>query len=160
MKTVKSLLIPTVVGFAILSTGAIAGKEDKLTEQQVPKAVLETFHKAYPQALDLKYEKEEEAGKPAYEVEFTDQGVKREATYAADGKLLKTEEGIDPAALPANVAEAVKKAYPQATIKEAEKKFKADGTFKAYEVELKDGKKELEICLDEAGKILKTKVEH
>ncbi len=54
MKNLKPLLIPTLLGLAALSTGANAGEEKKLTEQQVPKPVLEAFHKAYPQAADIK----------------------------------------------------------------------------------------------------------
>ncbi len=44
-------------------------------------------------------------------------------------------------------------------MKEAEKLLKPDGSIHGYEVEIKDGKKELEIHLDAAGKILKTETE-
>jgi len=159
MKTLTTLLIPTLLGLAALSTGANAGEEKKLTEQHVPKPVLEAFHKAYPQAADIKYEEEKEAGKTVYEVEFKDQGVKREASYAAEGTLVETEESIKPDELPAAVTEALKKAHPHATVKEAEKLMKPDGSVHGYEVEIKDGKKELEIHLDAAGKILKTEAE-
>jgi uncharacterized membrane protein YkoI len=159
MKTSQRLLVPTLIGFALLSTGALADSDKKLTEQQVPKAVMEAFHKAYPQATELTFEKEKKAGKAAYEIEFNDQGMSREANYAADGKLLGTEEEVTLDALPASIAEAVKKAHPQATIKEAEKKYKPDGTLHCYEVEINDGKKSLEIHLDESGKILKTKAD-
>ncbi len=159
MKTLKTVLIPTLLGLAALSTGANASEEKKLTEQHVPKPVLESFHKAYPKATDIKYEEEKEAGKTVYEVEFKDQGAKREATYAADGTLLETEEYIKPDELPAPVAEALKKAHPHATVKEAEKVLKPDGSVSGYEVEIKDGKKEVEIHLDAAGKILKTEAE-
>ena len=50
----------------------------------------------------------------------------------------------------------IKKAHPKAEIKEAEKLMKADGTVTGYEVEVKTGKKKLELELDAAGKILKT----
>ena len=152
----KSVLIPALLGLAALSTVANAGEDKQLAGQQVPKAVMEAFQKAYPQAADVKYEKE---GKAAYEVEFKDQGVEREATYSADGTLLETEEDIQPDALPVAVTEAIKKAHPQATIKEAEKTMKADGTVSGYEVEIKDGAKKLEIHLDATGKILKTEVD-
>lgn len=159
MKTLKTVLIPTLLGLAALSTGANAGEEKKLTEQQVPKPVLEAFHTAYPQALGVKYEEDKVAGKTVYEVEFKDQGVEREATYAAEGTLIETEEDIKPDALPAAVTEALKKAHPHATLKEAEKLMKPDGSVSGYEVEIKDGKKEVEIHLDAAGKILKTETE-
>ncbi len=159
MKNLKNVLIPALLGLAALSTGANAGGEKKLAEQQVPKPVLEAFHKAYPQATDIQYEAEKEAGKAVYEVEFKDQGVKREASYAAEGTLVETEESIKPDELPAAVTEALKKAHPHATVKEAEKVLKPDGSVSGYEVEIKDGKKEVEIHLDAAGKILKTGTE-
>ncbi len=159
MKTLKTVLIPTLLGLAALSTGANAGEEKKITEQQVPKPVLEAFHKAYPQALDVKYEEEKEAGKTVYEVEFKEQGIKREATYAAEGTLLETKEDVKPDTLPAAITEALKKAHPRATVEEAEKIMKPDGSVSGYEVEIKDGKKELEIRLDATGKILKSGTE-
>jgi uncharacterized membrane protein YkoI len=155
----KSILIPALLGLAALSTVANAGEDKKLTEQQVPKPVLEAFHKAYPQATDLKYEKEIKGGKPAYEIEFKDQGAEREAYYSANGTLLETEEEIKPDELPPAVTEALKKAHPHATIAEAEKYIKPDGSISGYEVEIKDGNKELEIHFDLGGKILKTEVE-
>ena len=72
MKTIKTVLILTLLGLAVLSTGANAGEEKKLTEQQVPKPVLESFHKAYPHASDIKYEADRKGEKTVYEVEFKD----------------------------------------------------------------------------------------
>jgi len=159
MKALKIVLIPALLGLAALSTCANAAEEKKITVQQVPKPVLEAFHKAYPQALDVKYEVEKDAGKTVYEVEFKEQGIKREATYAAEGTLLETEEDIKPDTLPAAITEALKKSHPQATVEEAEKVMKPDGSVSGYEVEIKDGKKEFEIRLDATGKIFKTGTE-
>ena len=149
----KSFVSLALLSLALASTAANADNEKKVTEQQVPKAVLDAFHTAYPQATEAKFEKE---GKGVYEVEFKDQGTEREASYSAKGKLLSTEEDVQPDALPAAVTDAIKKAYPQATISEAEKNLKLDGTVHCYEVEIKDGAKALEVHLDPTGKILKT----
>lgn len=159
MNNQKPLLISTLLGLVALSTGAVAGGEKKVTEQQVPKPVLEAFHKAYPQAQDLKYETDSKAGKTVYEVEFKDRDIMREATYTAEGTLLETEEDIKTDTLPASITESLKKAHPKATIEEAEKVMKPDGKVSGYEVEIKNGKKVLEIHLDAAGKILKTETE-
>ena len=158
MNNQKHLLISTLLGLMALSTSAIAGEAKKVTEQQVPKPVLEVFHKAYPQAQDLQYEKESKAGKTVYEVEFKDQGIKRKATYTGEGTLLETEEDIKPDALPASVTEWLKKAHPKATIEEAEKVMTPDGKVSGYEVEIKDGKKVLEIHFDAPAKFLRRKL--
>ncbi len=78
-------------------------------------------------------------------------------TYSAVGALLEIEETIQPDALPPAVTDAIKKAHPKATVTEAEKTLKPDGSVSGYEVEIKDGDKELEIHLDANGKIIKTK---
>lgn len=159
MKAAISLLIPSLLGLAALSSAANADTENKLSQQGVPIAVREAFQKAYPQAADIKYEKDSKAGKAAYEIEFKDQGLEREATYADDGTLLETEEEIRPDALPTTITEALKKAHPQAMLEEAEKVMKPDGEVSGYEVEMKDGEKEWEVHLDTTGKILKTETE-
>ena len=131
-----------------------------MTLTQVPPAVRQAFQKAYPDVKDAKYSEKAAGEKAAYEVEFNNQGKKLEATYSADGALVETEEEIKTSDLPGPVAQAVKKAHPHAALKEAEKILGPDGAASGYEVEIKDGKQELEIHLDTAGKILKTEAEN
>lgn len=159
MKPLKSLLMPTLLGLSVLSTGAIAGGEKKISEGQVPKPVLEAFHNAYPHAADLKYEADSKSGKTVYEIEFKHQGIEREVTYSANGTLLETEEAIKPDALPAAITEALRKAHPHATLEEVEQVMEPDGKVNGYEVEIKDGQKVWEVHLDIAGRILKTETE-
>ncbi len=68
----------------------------------------------------------------------------------------ENEIKIDPQALPGPVVQAVMKAHPNATIKEAEKRIKPDGTAIGYEVEILEGGQEWELELDANGQILKT----
>ena len=150
------VLIPALLTLAALSTVANAGQEKKLTQKQVPKEVLEAFHKAFPQATNIKYESEGRKEKTVYEIDFNEQGLAREASYAANGSVLETEEEIKLEELPAAVTDAIMKAHPHATVAEAEKVLKPNGTISGYEVEIKDGGKELEIKLDTTGKILST----
>lgn len=69
----------------------------------------------------------------------------------------ETEEAVGFEQLPAAVQEAVKKAYPGATITACAKETE-DGNVE-YEVELKSGKLEAELDLDASGKILETETE-
>ncbi len=92
-------------------------------------------------------------------MEFKEHGKEFEATYSAEGALIETEEEIKTAELPKAVMDAVKKAYPHATMKEAEKVLKPDGTVSGYEVDVADGKKKLELKLDTSGAIAKTENE-
>ncbi len=159
MKSLKSLLIPSLLGLSVISGGAIAGGERKVSEGQVPKPVLEAFHNAYPHATALKYEADSKAGKTVYAIGFEDQGIAREAAYAANGTLLKTEEAIKPDALPAAISKALRKAHPHATLEDVEKLMEPDDKVNGYEVKIRDGQKVWEVRLDAAGKILKTEAE-
>ena len=147
-------VIPLLIAFAVLIYATImAAMENK---RRVPAAVYEAFYKAYPQARDVTFEKDRQAGTAVIEVEFDNQGVRTEATYTRDGLLLEIEEDIKPDQLPETIVEALRTAYPYATLTEAEKITKTDGTVSGYEVELKQ---ELEIHLDASGKILNTKAD-
>lgn len=154
MKT-KQIIIG-ILAVLLMALGQANAGEKELTKNKVPKAVLEAFEKAYPNVKDMKFESEMFEGKSAIEVEFKVSGKENEALYDFEGLLLQNEEEIEVSALPAAVTEAVKKAHPKAKIKEAEKLMKPDGTLVGYEVEVKTGKKEVELELDAGGKILKT----
>lgn len=76
---------------ALVSSAGVMADGKKLTEQQVPKAVRDTFKAVYPNASDVEYEEKVKKGKTVYEIEFKDNDVEREIVYGADGKVLKSE---------------------------------------------------------------------
>lgn len=143
-------------GLLAFSLGVSADEEKKLTERQVPKNVQEAFQKAYPDAKDVKYKEEIKNGKVFFEIEFNQKSKELEALYSAEGLLIKTEEEIEIAKLPALIVQVIGKDYPKALLKEAEMILKPDGAVSGYEVEIEDGKKEVKLELDASGKILKT----
>ena len=156
----ESELNPTSPEPEDLLTNENTDEENKPAEQEVPLAVRESFNKAFPQAVDVEVEEESnEDGEAVYEVEFTDQGVKIEASYSADGTLLKMEEEIQLDGLPQAVTEAIMEAYPDAIFLEAEKVMTADGSVSGYEVEIEDDGVELEIHIDPNGIMLDTELE-
>lgn len=154
----NSLPFIALIGLAAINTTANAA-EKPLTRQQVPQAVQESFGKTYPNVKDVKYEEETKDGKARYEIEFKEKGKELEAVYGAEGNLIELTEKVEPAQLPSPVAMALKKSYPKAITQEAEKISKPDGTLAGYEVELRDGKKNLEIKLDAKGNIIKAEEE-
>lgn len=101
MKSTKILITTSLFAIAALGSTLLTAEEKKLSEKQVPKAVVEAFHKAYPKATGIKYEKEQDAGMTLYEIEFSNETAKLEAIYTAEGILTHTEETIKPADLPA-----------------------------------------------------------
>ncbi|QJD30709.1 PepSY domain-containing protein [Methylococcus geothermalis] len=75
----------------LVSSAGTLADDKNLTEQQVPKPVLDTFKAVYPNATDIEYEEKVKHGQTVYEIEFKDKGVEREIVYSADGKVLKSE---------------------------------------------------------------------
>jgi len=134
-------------------------EENTSSEQEVPFAVLEAFNKAYPEAVNAKFEEESKNGETLYEVELIDQGVDIEASYLADGTLIQIEQEIQLEELPEAVTEAIMEAYPDAILIEAEKIMAADGSVRSYEVEIEDDDVELELHLDPNGTILDSELE-
>ena len=148
--------ITTILTTFLIAFGLANASAKEVSKHEVPKAVLEAFEKAYPNAKEVEFEKEIFEGKAAYEVEYKENGREYEILYNSDGVILQIEETLDVKALPEPIIQAISKAYPKATIEDAERVIKPDGTVTVYEVEIKTGGKKLELELDANGKILKT----
>ena len=155
----ESELNPNPLELDDISAYDDADEENTPSDQEVPFAVLEAFKKAYPEAVNVKFEEEVNNGEPVYEVEFIDQGVDIEASYLADGTLIQIEQEIQLEELPGAVTEAIMEAYPDAILIEAEKIMAADGSVRSYEVEIEDDDVELELHLDPNGTILDSELE-
>lgn len=156
MKTQLMITAALAASLAVLGQANAGEKELRLSKHQVPKLVLEAFEKSHPDAKGVEFEEETFEGKAAYEVEYKKEGKEYEFLYTADGSLVQKEEEINVQTLPEPVVQAITKVHPKAKIKEAEKVMKPDGTLTGYEVEIKEGGKELELELDTSGQILKT----
>lgn len=157
MKTQSIMSAVLVAVPMILGPAAAGGKE--LNKNQVPKAVIDAFEKANPNAKKLEFEEETFEGKAAYEVEYKENGLEYEFLYSAEGTLLQKEVEIGGEMLPLPVSQAIMKAYPKAVFKEVEQVMKPDGTVTGYEVEIKAADQEIELELDVEGNILKTEDE-
>lgn len=151
----KQFWITAILMALSLALGQAHASDTQVNKNEVPKAVLEAFEKAYPNAKDVEFEKETSNGKSVYEVEFKENDREREVLFDADGVILQIEESLDVKSLPEPIAKAISQAYPNATIEDAEKITKPDGTIIVYEVEIKNDGKKLELELDANGKILK-----
>ena len=135
-------------------------EENEPTEQEIPLAVLDSFNEAFPHAADVFFKVDSnEEGETTYAVDFMDQGVEIEASYSADGTLLKIEEEISLSELPEAVTEAILQIYLDAIFLEAKKILASDGSVSGYEVDIEDDDVELELHLDPNGFILNAGLE-
>lgn len=151
----KQFWITVILMALSLAFGQAKASGTEVNKNEIPKAVLEAFQKTYPNAKEVEFEKETSKGKTVYEAEFKESDREYEVLFDADGVILQIEETLDVKSLPEPIAQAISKAYPKATIEDAEKITKPDGTFIVYEVEIKNEGKKLELELDANGKILK-----
>jgi uncharacterized membrane protein YkoI len=134
--------------FFLLATVASVSfaNAQKVSDKDVPAMVKSALQKNYPNAKELKWEKE----KGNYEVGFELAKTGYSVLIDASGNILETEIEIKMDALPANAKAYVSKNYAGQKIKEVAKITNSKGGV-TYEVEVK-GK---DLVFDNAGKFLK-----
>lgn len=138
----------------LLGASALA-KEQRITRDEVPKAVLSAFEEAYPKATIKGYARETEKGQTAYEIESVEGNTRRDITYNSDGKLISVEEAVGISDLPPGVKGALAKKFPDAKILRAERVMK--GAVAAYEFRIEHEGTTTEIVFDAEGKELPTR---
>lgn len=122
----------------------------KVKESEVPTVVKDAFKKAYKDAKEVKWEKEDANFEAEFEIGEADQSV----VFDATGHVIETEIEIKVDELPSAVKDYVAKNYKDAKIKEATKITDAKGTV-GYEAEIKDK----DLIFDGNGKFIKEEVD-
>ncbi|SMF94676.1 hypothetical protein SAMN02949497_2002 [Methylomagnum ishizawai] len=86
-----------LVGFAtyLAVFGPAAANANDIGKDQVPKAVLDSFEQAHPNARDVEYEAQRFEGSPAYVIEFKENGREYESLYTLEGSLIRQQEETD-----------------------------------------------------------------
>lgn len=123
----KKLILMTVAAMITSFTFA-----QKTQDKNVPATIKTSFLKQYPDAKEVKWEKENGNYEAEFEVGETDYSVLLDAS----GNIIETEIEISVDALPANAKEYVSKNHAEQKIKEAAKITDAKGTV-TYEAEIK-----------------------
>ena len=118
----------------------------KVSDKEVPASVKTALQKNFPNAMELKWEKEKGNYEAEFEVAKTDYSV----LIDASGNILETEVEIKIEELPANAKAYVAKHYVGQKIKEAARITDSKGIV-TYEAEAK-GK---DLIFDNSGKFLK-----
>jgi putative PepSY-like beta-lactamase-inhibitor len=139
------------IGLLLASISAFA-QESKISEKDVPPAVIAAFKSAYPNATVRGYAKEKEKGKLFYEIESKDGATMRDLLYHPDGTVAEIEETIAATDLPAEAQRLIKSRYPRGVVSRAEKV--TEGTTIKYEVSIRNGKRRTGLAFDADGKLL------
>ncbi|NOX66308.1 MAG: hypothetical protein GXO85_11105 [Chlorobi bacterium] len=135
-----------VIGVAaIFSINACAQSENS-----VPEKVKTAFSQKFPNATKIKWDKE---SKNAWEAEFKMNGKEYSANFSTEGIWQETEYEIEESEIPDNVKNALKNEFDGYKVKEPEISENKDG--KTYEFELKKGESEMEVTINNNGKVIK-----
>lgn len=118
----------------------------KVSDKEVPTVVKSTLQKNYPNAKELKWEKEKGNYEAGFDLNETDYSL----LIDISGNILETEIEIKVDGLPAKAKDYVSKNYPGQKIKEAAKITDSKGVV-TYEAEVK-GK---DLIFDSNGNFIK-----
>lgn len=118
----------------------------KVQQKNVPTLVQSALQKQFPDAKNVKWEKEH----GNYEAGFQSKGTKYSALVNMSGKIIETEVPVDISSFPAQSKQFILKKYPNQKIKETSKITDANGIV-TYEAEV-DGK---DVIFDTKGNFLK-----
>ncbi|MDQ1769323.1 hypothetical protein GQR60_00640 [Labilibaculum sp. A4] len=140
----KNLLL-VIVAIAITSVSGCAQNK-----KAVPNQVKTAFAQKFPDASNVKWDKENDA---EWEAEFKMSGKEYSANFNMEGVWLETEFEISSNEIPDQVKSTIEKEFSGYKIEESEMSETADG--KCYEFELKMGKTEVEIAINSKGELIK-----
>jgi hypothetical protein len=121
----------------------------KLSENQVPPAVIKAFKVKYSAVQNVRWEKENKD----YEAGFKINEIETSVLLDVAGNFLETESEIAHNALPKAIADAVAKNYADYEIEETSRI--ETGGIVSYEVEVEKEKKSMDLIFDQNGKLLK-----
>ncbi len=113
----------------------------------VPKSAKDTFSKLYPEATEVKWDKENQD----YEASFKLNGKDMSVIFDKDGKVLETETAIEISQLPKGIDKYVMDYYKGYKITGAAKIVKANGE-ELFEAEITKGKEKKDLFFDKNGK--------
>ncbi len=155
MKTKFLFLLIMILSAGIFFSCKQAKKtEEKAESGEVPEAVTKAFSEKFAAATDVKWESEEEG---EYEAGFTLNGKEMSAEFTADGTWKETETEVSQSDLPAAIVDTLEAAYGEYKVEETEMCETPEG--RRWEIELKKDNTELELVMDDSGKILKQEEE-
>ena len=144
LKILGAALFATVIGMGIFAFGTI---------DDAPQKVRKAFAKKFPNIKKVKWEKESDT---EWEGEFKMKGIEYSANYLQDGTWQETEHEIKKKSIPASIKTTLETEFSGYEIEEAEISETKDGS--VYEFELEKGEEELEVVIDNNGKVIKKEI--
>ncbi|MFT3910461.1 MAG: hypothetical protein QM737_13635 [Ferruginibacter sp.] len=135
-----------IILLLFVSAGVSFAHAQKIQQKDVPATVEKALHTQFPDAKNIKWEKE----KADYEAGFKLNGIEYSVVINNSGSILETEVSINSNTLLAPISKYIAQNYPNKKIKEATKITDAKGVI-TYEVEIN----ETDVIFDRTGNFLK-----
>ncbi|MCL5029690.1 MAG: PepSY-like domain-containing protein [Bacteroidetes bacterium] len=156
MRFVKTLILFSfiVVAFSFSVNSNVFAQEKKISEKEVPAAVLNAFHKAYPKAEIKGLSTETEKGKKYFEVESIEGTKHIDLLITKTGNITEIEETIPTDQIPGSVMKTLEAKFKGLKIEKAEKV--TNGAVSNYELVIESKAGKHEVKLNAAGKLLKS----
>lgn len=139
--------------FAKLIVVSCAMGQD-LAPRDVPEKVRSAFETRYPDTYVYEWEYKRKSG--FYEAEFMYKGLKYEACFTREGIWVSTEKELKKRDLPEAVLNALEAEYGDWKVDEV-KGHESDKIPEIYEIEIKKGKREMELFFLPDGKLMRIK---
>jgi uncharacterized membrane protein YkoI len=129
--------------------------DEQVAIENVPLAVMDAVKQAVPEGKLTKAKRKTENGQPVYDLDGKAAELDFDMLIAPDGKVVELNQQIKAESLPAAVADGLKQAAPEATVKHIEKQSRGNRVI--YEFKLQLAGQKLTIELSEDGAVLKRK---
>ena len=138
----------------MMKKAPMMNQKNAMEKETLPPAVMDAFKKAYPDASITGTWPEKRGEMTYYDIK-TMQGQKpMTMVYDKNGTLVETKEPIEKTALPADVTNAVQKAYPKCTMERAEKIMRGQSV--EYGVMLDQNGESYSLVYSPEGKMINT----
>lgn len=118
-------------------------------QQEIRNELDLTLKKKFSNVRDIEWEFENDI----WEADFKQNNIKYSTVFDKQGNWIETEHEINSIDLPQGIQDSIKTKYQEYRIKEVEYIESLSGIF--YEIELKQGHKEIEVTYDELGNFIK-----
>jgi hypothetical protein len=143
----KLKLMKTMLFIFLISVGlSLAACSQQLSAKETPALVQNTLKARYPDVTAVEWEKK----KNLFEAEFFQGEQELSVLIDPAGHIKMTKQDISSAELPAGVAEALRKDYPDFEVDDAEKREQDGQVY--YQVELEKGFREHQLVLGSDGR--------
>lgn len=153
MRVSRWIMEAALLGLSgLLATAALAD-EKKIEVEDLPKVVLQSARKAYPEAKIVGASKETEDGETIYEVEMKLDGKSIELEIDDEGEIEAVEKEIEVEDLPRAVIKAARLNFPKGKIEKVEEVTDEHDKV-VYELTIADKGKSIEVVMSPNGKVV------